>query len=116
MSELIKATETWPLQDAYKQQLHERIQRWGECIAEHLATSEDDKDKEEKVAFFQYLMESVLRHDKLTAQLLQDLDGSAVESTRSWYSDQLGSPNSPVANSARIRHFNGLFQLSRRDK
>jgi hypothetical protein len=103
-------TEDWPLQDVYKQKLHEDIQRWGECIAPKLEERLDEL-QQERIDFFRFIMESVPRDDKMTATLIQTLRAQMLESTRSWYTDRLGSLSKEQEQEMSYRDFERLFSI-----
>ncbi len=73
MSELFMPTEEWPLQEIYKEQLHKRIQKWGEFVTPVFEglTAENRQSKEQ---IFQWLMECVERNDRVTAEFVDLLD------------------------------------------
>lgn len=103
-------TEEWPLQEVYKQQLHEEIQRWGECIAPKLETLTGEL-QQERIDFFQFIMESVPRDDRMTATLIQTLRAQMCESTRSWYTDRLGFLSKEQEQQMSYRDFERLFEI-----
>ncbi len=117
MSEQFLATPEWPLQPVYKKQLHERIKRWGSFIVP-LFENMDMQEREGKESFFQWLMESVERGDKLTAQLISTLDfgvrdefvyGDAFDAIREERNDPEHNPGFVP----RIQeNFNALFAAS----
>lgn len=78
MSEQFMPTETWPLQQEYKRGVHNRIQRWGEFVAP-IFESMDADERQSKEPLFQWLMESVERDDRVTAQLIEDLNRGVRE-------------------------------------
>ena len=75
-AETFQPTEGWPLQENYKRYLHERIQRWGKRVAPML---EDSKvpDIESRTTFLTWLLTSVERGDRLTAGVVDAVDGYA---------------------------------------
>ncbi len=109
-SEVFKPTEEWPLQEPYKRNLHEQIQKWGEYVLPIIIDSEDE-DSKDRETFFVWLIESVRRGDQSTARLIQTLEGAMLESTRSWYSGKLGSL-SEQSKAIKIQNdFNTLYAI-----
>jgi len=109
-TEAFKPTENWPLQETYKKQLHEQIQRWGEGILP-LLEDNDESVRTNKIAFFEFLMEAVPRGDAGTANLIRKLQLEMLESTRSYYTNQLGSLDKATEERMIQRDFNTLFAI-----
>jgi len=103
-------TVDWPLQEVYKRQLHEDIQRWGVCIAPKLEVHTDEL-QQERIDFFQFVIESVPRGDRLTATLIQTLRAQMLESTRSWYTDRLGFLSKEQEQEMSYQDFERLFSI-----
>lgn len=108
--EAFRPTEEWPLQESYKRFLHERIQQWGERVAPVLdkATGEE---RTTKIALFEWLMTSVERQDRLTAELVDSLDGYAREYCEGpgMYGRGGGMVNSPAGEAICRNQFQGLY-------
>ncbi|HRC27915.1 MAG TPA: hypothetical protein PKV96_00815 [Candidatus Saccharimonas sp.] len=73
-----------------KIKLHEEIQLWGERILP-LLHEEGAEDLGDRIALFEFLMGSVERGDMDVASEFRRLEMYLSESTRSWYTDRLGS-------------------------
>lgn len=71
-------------------ELHERIQRWGEAVLP-LLSEEGADDLPARMQLFEFLMTSVERGDYDIATLIPEHERAVIESTRSWYTDELGS-------------------------
>ena len=108
--EAFQPTEAWPLQEDYKRALHESIQQWGEALLPVLYDA-DETDRPSKEAFFEFLMEAVPRGDASTATLIKTLQGAMLESTRSWYTDKLGSLDKATETRMIQRDFNTLYAI-----
>jgi hypothetical protein len=72
--EAFQPTEGWPLQEIYKRELHERIQRWGLRVSP-LLESLPIKDRQPRERLFEHLVSSVERGDRATAQVVEAVDG-----------------------------------------
>lgn len=110
-------TTEWPLQENYKLQLHEYIQRWGERVAPAIEALEAE-DRAPREKFFEWLMDSVRRSDPLTSDLIKNLDLEARQSIGySYYRETMEYvPEShPMLSEANQRQFETLFALSQLD-
>jgi hypothetical protein len=105
-----RPTEAWPLQETYKKQLHESIQRWGEAVVPVLNEA-GEESRTSMETFFEFLMESVTRGDARTANLIRTLQRAMIESTRSWYTDKLGSLDKATERKMIQRDFSTLYQI-----
>lgn len=72
--EAFRPTEDWPLQETYKRQLHERIQRWGLRVAP-LLEGMPDEERIPREKLFEHLVTSVERGDKAMASTVEAVDG-----------------------------------------
>jgi hypothetical protein len=72
--EAFQPTEEWPLQEAYKRQLHSQIQRWGLRVAPLFEGMSDD-ERQPRERLFEHLVTSVERGDKATARVVEAVDG-----------------------------------------
>ena len=111
-NEAFMPTEAWPLQEGYKRELHESIQKWGEAVLPILYEG-DDESRASKEDFFKFLMESVTRGDGSTANLIQTLRSAMLESTRSWYTNRLGSLDKATEEKMIQKDFDTLYQIYR---
>jgi hypothetical protein len=72
--EAFRPTDDWPMQETYKRGLHEKLQRWGIRVAPMLkGLPEEERQPREK--FFEHLVTSVERGDRLTAGVVEAVDG-----------------------------------------
>jgi hypothetical protein len=106
-------TQEWPLQENYKRQLHEYIQRWGERVADGLSALPEDQ-RTIREPFFQWLVECVPRGDGLTADTIQSLDLQIRYNIGySYYQDKLEyvSDSHPMLAEGNCRQFEALFRI-----
>ena len=75
-AEAFQPTDDWPLQENYKRYLHERIQTWGKRVAPMLEDPEVPS-REIKATFLEWLLTSVERGDRVTAGVVDAVDGYA---------------------------------------
>lgn len=95
--------------------LHERVQRWGEALMPLL--EEECEDHTDRIILFEFLMSSVERGDTDIAQGLIDAHEVAmIESTRSWYTGQLGQLAEPIRTNAIRNRFLTLLKLYKAGK
>lgn len=72
--ERFKPTEEWPLQEGYKKGLHEQLQNWGKRVLPLIDTLPEEEHVA-KAHFLEFLIKSVERGDRLTAQTVAAVDG-----------------------------------------
>ena len=105
-----KPTEAWPLQENYKRQLHEDIQKWGDTVIPYLEQSHD-QDDDARIALFNHLMDAVPKGDAQTATLLQTLISETHLSARSWYTDRPFTPSEEYLQQRSQAAFKSLFAI-----
>ena len=110
--EAFRPTERWPLQEIYKRQLHERIQRWGLRVAP-IFEDMSDEERQPKERFFEYLVTSVERGDRLTAGIVETVDAHARDYLEGPgpYGRGGGSIESPPGYSMCQAQFEGLYAI-----
>lgn len=90
--------------------LHETVQKWGEAVVP-LLQDEAGNNHPKRQEFFQLLMESVESGNKDLARLIQEHESTMIESTRSWYSDTLGTLSPEMRQEMIQKRFMTLFKI-----
>lgn len=111
-NECFKPTEEWPLQEGSKRGLHEQLQSWGKRVVPLIDTLPEE-ERVAKARFLEYLVKSVIRGDRLTAQTVSAVDGYVRDYVEGPgpYGRGGGSIESIVGYTMCQRQFEGLYGI-----